>query len=242
VNLVVSGSIVGGDGCSPLSDVKIQFFHVVNDLFDGNLVEEEGDLREMSCQGAVASDAQGRFQLETTIPPSYGPPRHLNLMISTPGYRTLLTRVYFSQDIRLQQLSVGNAVVGGHETGGAFETSYHFPTLQNSRPLLREVLSLEPRVCDLAFVDDATGGRLECRHDVVLQPDFPEFSSTELSGYWAESDGSLVRVETSGHFFFATQHPHLRTWGSISGIVHGNSIFGANFRNSGPLLSFLSLR
>jgi hypothetical protein len=238
VNLVIGGTVIGGDLCSPLRDVKVQFFHVVNDLFDENSIKDEGDLREMSCQGVVTSDENGQFQLETTIPPSYGPPRHLNLMISAPGFRTLLTRIYFSQDIRLQQLSVGSVVVGGHETGGTFETSYQFSTIQNSRPLLREILSLEPRVCDLSFVDDTTGGRLECHHDLVLQPDLPEFSSTELSGDWAEADGSLVRVENSGHYFFATQYPHLRTWGSVVGVVRGDTILGTNFRNSGPLNSY----
>lgn len=238
---MIRGSVRGGDLCSPLRDVKVQFFQVVNDLFDGDSVEDEGDLREMSCQGVVTSNDDGHFELKTTVPPSYGPPRHLNLMISARGYQDLLTRIYFSQDIRLQQLSVGRVVVGGHETGGTFETSYQFPTIENSRPLLREILSREPRVCDLTLVDDDTGGRLECRHDLVLQPDIPEFSSTKLSGYWVEADGSFVRVENFGHYFFATQYPHLRTWGSVIGTVRGNTILGPNFRNTGSFLMIFSL-
>lgn len=238
VNLWLFGTIKSTDSCQPLTGVQLQFFHVDNDLYDEDSVVDEGDLRDMSCLGTVDLDDNGGYSFRTTVPPSYGPPRHINLIIKAPGHQILVTRIYFSQDIRLQQLSVGSDVLASHESG-FYETSYEFQTEENSRPFLRNILSREPRVCDLKFVADETGGHLEGLHNIFLQPNLPEFSFASLSGYWTEPNGALIRVENIGHYFFASQYPHLRTWGSVSGFIRENSIFGVNFRNSGK--AFLSL-
>jgi hypothetical protein len=234
VNLLISGTVSGGGhgpSCKLLHNVKIQFFQIDPNLFESLALGNEEDLRKMSCQGTVESDTNGNFEIRTVVPPSYGPPRHLNLMITAPGYQTLFTRIYFSQDIRLQQLSIGrDSLVASHEDG-IFEGFYNFETIQNSRPFLRQTLSLEPRVCDLMYVDDLTGGRLEGHHNLVLQPDLPDLSSVSLSGYWADPHGSMIRIESLGNYFFATEYPHLRTWGTVSGILRENTIFGVNFRS-----------
>jgi hypothetical protein len=245
VNLVIRGTVSGGDSmtsCKPLNNVKIQFFQIDPDLFEENPLNDEADLRKMSCQGLVTSDINGNYEFQTLIPPSYGPPRHLNLIITVSGYQTLLTRIYFTQDLRLQQLSVGHNSLTAHEIGGHFnDGSYHFETIQNSRPFLRKILSQESRVCNLNFVvdddDDVTGGRFIGQHDLILQPNLPDLSSIALSGYWTDPHGSMIRIETIGNFFFATQYPHLRTWGTVSGILRENTIFGANFRSGNLSLS-----
>ena len=61
-------------------------------------------LRNISCTGMVRTDGDGNYAFNTTMPPSYGPPRHIAITVSAPGFETLNTRIYFDQDGRLQQL------------------------------------------------------------------------------------------------------------------------------------------
>lgn len=62
-------------------------------------------LRDISCSGQLHTGGDGRYYFTTTMPPAYGPPRHIAIMVSAPGFETLYTRVYFDQDGRLQQLT-----------------------------------------------------------------------------------------------------------------------------------------
>ena len=64
-------------------------------------------LREHSCRGGVAVGEDGSYSFQTTMPASYGPPRHIVFTIEAPGYAPLTTRMYFDIDTRLQSLTNG---------------------------------------------------------------------------------------------------------------------------------------
>jgi protocatechuate 3,4-dioxygenase beta subunit len=44
----------------------------------------------------VTTDAQGRYRLETNLPPPYmGRPRHIHVKVQRPGGKVLTTQLYF---------------------------------------------------------------------------------------------------------------------------------------------------
>ena len=126
INLKITGNVYGrtGDLCTNISEVKIDFWHVKTDLLSHAYNEfyvmpeeeplERGEalpaemtpsaLRDVSCRGEVTTSQDGAYTILTTLPHSYGPPRHINIRITAPGYDTLITRMYLDKDLRLQQL------------------------------------------------------------------------------------------------------------------------------------------
>ena len=77
------------------------------------------ELRDVSCRGYVESDNSGVYRFTTTVPPSHGPPRYVMIQVSAPGFETVTTRVYFSGDVRLQQLTT----LGGLEESQALSSA-----------------------------------------------------------------------------------------------------------------------
>lgn len=53
-----------------------------------------------------------------------------------------------------------------------------------------------------------------------------------LTGVWAESDGGLVKVESDGTTFIAIEYPHARKWGTVAGVLSGDTIRGVDFRSA----------
>jgi protocatechuate 3,4-dioxygenase beta subunit len=52
-------------------------------------------------RGVMTSDAQGRYRLETNLPPPYmGRPRHIHVKLIRPGGRVLTTQLYFPGEAR----------------------------------------------------------------------------------------------------------------------------------------------
>lgn len=56
----------------------------------------------------------------------------------------------------------------------------------------------------------------------------------DISGIWAdEITGGLIRIERntgSASSVIAHEYPHMRTWGTLLGVMVGNTIRGVNFR------------
>ena len=46
-------------------------------------------------RGRVLADEQGRFEFETVVPSNYGPPPHIHMIVTAPGYRTIRTEMRF---------------------------------------------------------------------------------------------------------------------------------------------------
>lgn len=103
--LAIEG-IVYGDDCTPLAGARVSFHHTDG---QGNYGPPSGSVSELECcyyQGQVASDAQGRFRIETVRPGSYAgenppPMAHIHLEINHPDAEMLPTEIVFADDPHL---------------------------------------------------------------------------------------------------------------------------------------------
>src|SRR6185369_6483732 len=90
--LVLSG-IVSGIDCKPLANVALDFWHA----------DERGeyDNAGFRYRALMRTDAQGRYRLETNLPPPYsGRPRHIHVKLQPPGGKILTTQLYFPGESR----------------------------------------------------------------------------------------------------------------------------------------------
>ena len=228
-------------------------------------------LSGVSCEGRVQTGFDGSYVFNTTVPPSYGPPRHINILITADGYKPLLTRIYFKSDLRLQQyLSLTDIHRGSESTVGRNVPSdvSVFAQLGMEAYARKGILS-DSRILDLEFVPlidplitpnslEGMPGYLVSTFDAVLSPLFENTDETsqsnteqskvvendgnnkwkddfpsELSGVWMEEGGrgGLVKIELLGHSFFASEYPHPRRWGTVTGTVVRGAVRGADFRS-----------
>jgi len=90
--LVLSGMVRSAD-YKPLAGVTLDFWHAdASGAYDN---------RGYRYRGVVATDAQGRYQLETNLPPPYsGRPRHIHVKLRPPGGKLLTTQLYFPGESR----------------------------------------------------------------------------------------------------------------------------------------------
>ena len=83
--------------------------------------------------------------------------------------------------------------------------------------------------------------------DVLLEPGEVDASYPDLNGYWQakgadgnEAAAGMVLFETDATSFWATEVPHPRSWGSVSGTLVGLSLQAVDMRQgkleSGTLL------
>eukprot|EP01041_Mallomonas_annulata_P008562 gene8562-17664_t len=207
---ILKGSFM--DKCVPIVDAVITAWHVDSSSLstststttttpdNNNNIDATSSksplniLRESSCRGTVRTSSDGSYSFQTTVPPSYGPPRHINLMIIAPGYETLVTRVYFSSDLRLQQLTTLRGEVytltpdwGSDNLVPKLSTFVEVDAADSSRTnnhdsnnLLPGEISKDPRISHLSYIQtspslsspSSTGmitGYYESSFDIVLQ-------------------------------------------------------------------------
>ncbi len=102
--------------CKPLAGVVLDFWHA----------DERGgyDNAGFRYRGVVITDAQGRYQLETNLPPPYfGRPRHIHVKAKRPGGSVLTTQLYFPGDSHRQNPAL---VVKVERDGATLRASYDF--------------------------------------------------------------------------------------------------------------------
>jgi len=108
IPLKVYGTVtaVSGDSCNSIPNAVVEAWHVDVSklpLDTAAPLIAPVNVRNISCRGSIETGPSGSFAFSTTIPAVYGPPRHINFVVSANGYETLSTRLYFSEDWRLQQ-------------------------------------------------------------------------------------------------------------------------------------------
>ena len=92
---LVLGGVVTSADCRPLAGIALDFWHAD--------AEGEYDNRGFRYRGVVATDAAGKYRLETNLPPPYmGRPRHIHVKLQRPGGRVLTTQLYFPGESRNQ--------------------------------------------------------------------------------------------------------------------------------------------
>lgn len=79
--------------CKPLAGVRLDFWHAD----PGGAYDNRG----YRYRGVVTTDAEGRYRLETELPPPYqGRPRHIHVKLQRPGGKVLTTQLYFPGEAR----------------------------------------------------------------------------------------------------------------------------------------------
>ena len=120
--LVLSGVVRSAD-CKPLANVSLDFWHAdASGAYDN---------RGYRYRGIVTTDAQGRYRLETNLPPPYsGRPRHIHVKLQPPGGPVLTTQLYFPGEARDENPAL---VVRVEKAEGSFRANYDF-VLAPTRP------------------------------------------------------------------------------------------------------------
>ena len=114
-------------------------------------------------------------------------------------------------------------------------------------------IALDPRVRKVNFVKSpvltniagAVNGHYEVTFDLVLKSsrssDDMSISGTlskppaSVDGLWMDSSGGKIKIETRGNVFIATEYPHARQWGTVSGYLSGDTIRGVDLSRSSSL-------
>jgi protocatechuate 3,4-dioxygenase beta subunit len=90
--LLLTGVVRSAD-CKPLANVRLDFWHA-ND-------RGAYDTAGYRYRGLVTTDAEGRYRLETNLPPPYmGRPRHIHVKLQRPGGRVRTAQLYFPGESR----------------------------------------------------------------------------------------------------------------------------------------------
>ncbi len=148
--LIVRGTVkdVGG---SPLSDVLID---VWSSTPDGKYGGIHDNIPVEFYRGKIRTDGTGAYLVETTVPvpyqiPNKGPtgallemmgrhswrPAHVHLKVSHPGYRELITQLYFAED----------EYVNNDCCEGIVPEQFVFPrVIENGKRVLEADLVIEP--------------------------------------------------------------------------------------------------
>ena len=90
--LRIEGIVFKGSDCSTtIANAVIDIWHC-ND-------EGEYDMKGFNCRAQTKTDANGRYDFLTILPPSYGSrPRHIHFKIRAQGFQELTTQLYFKGD------------------------------------------------------------------------------------------------------------------------------------------------
>ena len=113
--LVLTGAVRWAD-CKPLASVMLDFWHA-----DARGEYDNGGYR---YRGVVATDAQGRYRLETNLPPPYsGRPRHIHVKLQRPGEKIFTTQLYFPGESRGADRAL---VVNMERSPGDLRATYDF--------------------------------------------------------------------------------------------------------------------
>ena len=99
----LSGTIRHKDCTTPYEGAKVELWHCSAD----EIYDNESD--EFRYRGTTYCDANGNYHFTTQMPVPYDVgggsyrPAHFHLMISAPGYQSLITQIYFVGDPYLEK-------------------------------------------------------------------------------------------------------------------------------------------
>jgi len=82
--LVIEGTVVTTGSCEAIAGARVEWWQTAaTGLYDDE------------HRGALLTDGEGRYRIETDFPPPYsGRPSHIHFKVFAPGHRTLTTQVY----------------------------------------------------------------------------------------------------------------------------------------------------
>src|SRR6266403_5298654 len=151
--LVMRGRVTDPEG-QPVADALIEVWQTApNQLYD----VQDKDQPEGHLRASFRTDAAGLYRFQTILPVSYpipddGPagqllaamgrhpfrPAHVHFMISAPGFRTLVTHLFFEGDQYLESDAVfgvkRSLVVRPELDAGTNTVKYHFGLVRELQP------------------------------------------------------------------------------------------------------------
>jgi catechol 1,2-dioxygenase len=99
----LSGMVRHKDCQTPYKNAKVELWHCsAEEVYDN-------DSAEYRYRGTSYADAKGEYKFTTQMPVPYDAggglirPAHFHLMVSAPGYQSLITQIYFSGDPYLEK-------------------------------------------------------------------------------------------------------------------------------------------
>lgn len=99
----LSGIVRHKDCRTPYKDAKVELWHCSSEEIYDN------DSDEYRYRGTTYCDEHGRYAFRTQMPVPYDAggglirPAHFHLMVSAPGYQSLVTQIYFQGDRRVKK-------------------------------------------------------------------------------------------------------------------------------------------
>lgn len=94
--MVVTGRVLGFPECRPVAGALVEVWHANARGIYSRIDKMAFDDLACLMRGAVRSGEDGRYSFRTLAPGAYlGRPRHIHFRVSAPGYRTLVTQMYF---------------------------------------------------------------------------------------------------------------------------------------------------
>lgn len=100
--LVVSGTVFGEDGKTPLAGASLYVYHT--DATGRYTPGPNDDNRNPRLRGYLRTDAQGRYEYSTIKPAPYpgnGPPAHIHYHVNATGYRERVFEIVFEGDPKI---------------------------------------------------------------------------------------------------------------------------------------------
>ncbi|WP_164851322.1 dioxygenase family protein [Larkinella soli] len=102
MEVLLRGTVRHKDCTTPYKNAKVELWHCSPDGVYDNTSDE------YRFRGTVYCDEQGRYQFLTILPVPYDQgngqmrPAHFHLLVSAPGYQSLITQLYFTGDPHLK--------------------------------------------------------------------------------------------------------------------------------------------
>ncbi len=99
--VTLKGIVKHKDCTTPYQNAKVELWHCGADE------QYDNTSAEYCYRGTTHCDAQGRYEFQTILPVPYSVgngitrPAHFHLLVSAPGYQSLVTQLYFTGDAHL---------------------------------------------------------------------------------------------------------------------------------------------
>lgn len=177
--VLLKGTVKHKDCIKPLANACVELWHCSADGVYDN------ESAEFLYRGKTYCDEKGNYQFTTVLPVPYGigngltRPAHFHLMISAPGYQSLITQLYFTGDKNI-------ATDGSASLPAAKRRILNISNSQGKKIVAFNVTMLEKLPADVSVIDRLAG--IYTRSDDKQKKE--EFYKRE-NLLWIKNSGSI---------------------------------------------------
>lgn len=148
--VILKGTVKHKDCIKPLRNACVELWHCSADGVYDN------ESSEFLYRGKTYCDEKGNYQFTTVIPVPYGVgngqtrPAHFHMMISAPGYQSLITQLYFTGDKHI-------ATDASASLPAAKRRILDVTNSQGKKVVVFHVTMMEKLPADVSVIDRLTG-------------------------------------------------------------------------------------